>query len=133
MSLSLDGNSGWLSKPHSDGAGNAVGGAKAGTRRNCCRHAVMGRIGLDRFDAHCREETLRCRIRICVDVGQDVVDHDALASQSLCAASEPDPVQLLYGENSWHNLIYLNDIFDCWRRICDWIDARTYFECAAQN
>ena len=21
------------------------------------------------------------------------------------------------GEDTWHNLIYLNDIFDCWRRI----------------
>jgi hypothetical protein len=31
MSLSSDGNSSWLSKPHSDGAENAVGGGKAGT------------------------------------------------------------------------------------------------------
>jgi hypothetical protein len=31
MSLSLDDNSSWLSKPHSDGAENAVGGGKAGT------------------------------------------------------------------------------------------------------
>jgi hypothetical protein len=95
--------------------------------------AVPSWAGSVEIDSMRIDAKLRCRIRICVDVGQDVVDHDALASQSLCAASDPDPVHLLYGENTWLNLIYLNDIFDCWRRICDWIDARTYFECAAQN